>query len=111
MPWESISGGSREPSTIGPVLRRLMRDLGGTGAEAIPVLVNRWAELVGPELAERSRPTSLRDGQLHVSAADSGTASALRWAAATVSQRAEELGLSVSIDQVVPRVERPGRGG
>jgi predicted nucleic acid-binding Zn ribbon protein len=54
------------PRPLGESLDRVARSLGGPGAAMLGAVFSRWAEVVGPVVADHSWPVSLRRGVLVV---------------------------------------------
>ncbi|HEX3613985.1 MAG TPA: DciA family protein [Sporichthyaceae bacterium] len=78
---------SRDPQLFGAVLGRLVTDRGWTApAEAVGV-VDRWPELVGSDIAERTEAESLTDGVLVVRAVSTAWATQLRLMAPDILRR------------------------
>ena len=55
---------AEDPLPIGKVLQETTRRLGMGGADQVATLFSRWAEIVGPAVAEHVEPVSLRQGVL-----------------------------------------------
>lgn len=109
MTWRPLSG----PTGEGP--RRLVTGLGSVsrrmGAPPPPVLVvvfGKWAEMVGPALAERCRPLVVRNGALIVAVDEPGWATELRFLAPAILRRAEELAGQPVAERLEVRVIPPG---
>jgi predicted nucleic acid-binding Zn ribbon protein len=66
-----VSRGRREPVRVGPVLARVLADLGHGRAAELLRLAARWEEAVGAELAARAEPVALRGRVLEVRVASS----------------------------------------
>jgi predicted nucleic acid-binding Zn ribbon protein len=60
-------------------LEALLDDLGSAPVRATSSLVNRWAEVVGPELADHTEPVGVREGTLVVHADDPAYGERLAW--------------------------------
>ena len=110
VPWSPLptpDGDEGPPPTpLRDGLDAVLRGLGGGGVDAIVVVHERWSELVGPEVAARSRPVALRDGHLSVTVAGPAWADHLRWSEAEILGRIEHLvgpgtvvGLAVRVDR------------
>jgi predicted nucleic acid-binding Zn ribbon protein len=126
MPWKPLNTpdgpGGGEPRPVGSSLDRVARRLGVDRAAILPVVFDRWSELVGEGVAARAVPRSLRGTTLVVAVDDPGWATQLRWLEADLVARiAEHLGVGVvtALELVVRPArsegqasgERPGRGG
>jgi predicted nucleic acid-binding Zn ribbon protein len=68
----------RDPQTIGRLASRISSQRGWAPQLANGSVFGRWAELVGPEVAEHATPVSLREGELTVQAASTAWATQLR---------------------------------
>ena len=69
---------ARDPVLFGDALRRLVEERGWQEPTTNAGVLHRWAELVGPELAEHCRPQSLVDGELVLVAESSAWATQVR---------------------------------
>jgi predicted nucleic acid-binding Zn ribbon protein len=54
------------PTRVGEILPRVLELMGLDGKFEETKLLRGWAEVVGPEVAKRSRPRMLRDGILFI---------------------------------------------
>lgn len=71
-------GDGRDPVLFGAAVRRLVADRGWETTTTAARVVGEWDLLVGPEIAEHCRPTSLVDGRLELVAESSAWATQLR---------------------------------
>ena len=63
MPWEPLPDRHEpEPAPMSAGLDRLVRHLGGSSADAMSTLFDRWNEFVGDTMGAHCRPVSLRSG-------------------------------------------------
>ena len=99
--WKPLPGEVPEPRRVGESLDRVASSLGLDSA-----LVTQWAQLVGPALAEHTRPRGLHDGTLLVAVDDPAWATQLRWLEADLVVR---LGDVLGPDRVA-RIEVRVRG-
>jgi predicted nucleic acid-binding Zn ribbon protein len=76
--WSGAGADDRDPQTLGRVASRLSTQRGWAPNLAHGSVFGRWAELVGPEVAEHATPTALRDGELTVQADSTAWATQLR---------------------------------
>lgn len=76
-----------DPARLGPLVRALIDDLGWTKTAAAAGVVARWAEMVGPGIAEHARPQSLLDGELVLVAESTAWATQLRLLAPRILAR------------------------
>ncbi len=78
---------SRDPVALGAIVDRAVTDLGWTGPLAEGRLFGQWAAVVGPEIASRCQPVSLRDGELRIAAESTAWATQLRLLAPQLLKR------------------------
>ncbi|MBX3314616.1 MAG: DUF721 domain-containing protein [Actinobacteria bacterium] len=112
MPWSPLptpDGDQGPPPTpLREGLDAVLRSLGGGGVDAIVLVHERWSELVGPEVADRSRPISVRDGCLSVRVAGPAWADHLRWSEAEILGRVDQLLGPGTIVSLSVRIDRHG---
>jgi predicted nucleic acid-binding Zn ribbon protein len=93
-----------DPQPLGAAVEGLIGDQGWALAAATGSVFGRWAQIVGPDLAEHTRPETLADGELTVSADSTAWATQLRLLAGQLIRRLNvELG-----DGTVRRVKVRG---
>lgn len=68
----------RDPQPFGRLMRRLVADRGWETTAANATVLAGWDRIVGPELAARCRPVSLRDGELTLAAESTAWAMQLK---------------------------------
>jgi predicted nucleic acid-binding Zn ribbon protein len=68
----------RDPQPFGTLVRRLVSDRGWEATAASAGVLANWDRIVGAEVAARSQPVSLRDGELTVAAESTAWATQLR---------------------------------
>lgn len=85
--WSGPGPDGRDPQALGDVLGKLVRDRGWRKSAAYAGLFERWPQLVGPEVAEHSRPVSCNDGELVVEAESATWAVQLRLFKAQILQQ------------------------
>lgn len=82
----------RDPVLFGDAVRRLVAERGWEETTANAGVLERWSELVGPEIADHCQPTALVDGELVLVAESTAWATQLRLLApsllATLADRA-----------------------
>ncbi len=83
------------PRRVSDSLARISRDLDLAGPDAFGIVVARWAEVVGPAVAARTRPRSLRGGVLAVAVDDGAWATQLRYSEADVIARFAAFGVPI----------------
>lgn len=86
----------RDPQPFGNLVRRLVADRGWEATTASASVLSRWDVLVGPEVAAKCAPVSLRDGELTLAAESTAWATQLRLLAPRLVARIRaELGAGV----------------
>jgi predicted nucleic acid-binding Zn ribbon protein len=99
----------RDPTSLGDVLRGVLRRLGVADLELWRRIETEWAELAGSPWDSHSRPASLGDGVLVVEATSPAAVSLLRYGVTGLRARlSEQLGEGV-VTEVVVRPPRRGR--
>ena len=94
----------RDPSRIGTVLGTMAAGWGVENPLESARIVSSWTQVVGPEVAAKCRPTSLKGGVLRVHTDSAAWASEFRFLAAEVRSRINaELGREV-VREVKPWV-------
>lgn len=110
MPWSPLptpdGDGGPGPAPLAGVLDAVMAGLGGPSVEAIVVVHERWAEVVGDEVAPHARPLGISGGRLQVAVDGPGWASHLRWSEAEIVARLAAL---IGPDQVTAVSVKTGR--
>jgi predicted nucleic acid-binding Zn ribbon protein len=76
-----------DPQALSAAIEGLLDAEGWNLAAATGSVFGRWAQIVGPDLAAHTRPESLRDGELTVSADSTAWATQLRLLAAQLVYR------------------------
>jgi predicted nucleic acid-binding Zn ribbon protein len=88
--------GAGDPVPVGAALSDLLAERGWQAQAAGASVLNRWAELVGEQVAAHSRPIQLRDGELVIEAESTAWATQLRLLSRTLTARlGEQLGVDV----------------
>lgn len=64
---------------LGPLLEKILAHVETPGLAIMLKLESSWAELVGPYLASKTRPASVRQGLLTVTVRNAGWANELRF--------------------------------
>lgn len=94
------------PKPIGESLERLLGNLNAPSVDVLDVVFRAWASIVGPDLAEHTRPASIDGDLLNVHASDPAWATEFRWLEAKVVQRLAEATGTDRIQRVAVRVLR-----
>ena len=99
-PPSSVESPDRAPSLLGAVVARLVTDRGWERDVEVGGVIGRWAQIVGPALAEHARPETFDDGVLVVRAASTSWAVELRLLSGSLLARiAEETGPDVRTER------------
>lgn len=86
-------GRGGDPKAFGAAIRELLATRGWEQRAAVGGVFGNWAGIVGPELAEHTRPERFEDGELTVAADSTTWATQLRLLSSTLVRRLnEELG-------------------
>ncbi|MER7167936.1 DciA family protein [Micromonospora sp. NPDC000207] len=86
----------RDPQPLGVVLGRLVKARGWAQPAAEATVFGAWEKVVGPEVAQHSRPVKLEEGELTVEARSTAWATQLRLLAGSLlKQIAQEVGHNV----------------
>ncbi|MEU6072574.1 DciA family protein [Micromonospora sp. NPDC047074] len=86
----------RDPQPLGAVLNRLVKARGWQQPAAEATVFGAWERVVGPEVAQHSRPVKLENGELTVEARSTAWATQLRLLAGSLLQQiAREVGHNV----------------
>lgn len=86
----------RDPQLFGDMLQRLMKARGWERPKAEATVFGAWEKVVGPDIAQHSRPIKLDAGVLTVEAESTAWATQLRMLAATLLRNiAKEVGHNV----------------
>lgn len=99
---------SGPPSELASLLDRVVRGMGAPGTDAVELVFNRWADVVGGVLASRTRPVSLERSTLVLEADDPAVVSHVRWLEQDLVARLDELLGAGRVTAVEVRVARPG---
>lgn len=101
-------GRSDEPRRLRDSLAEVSADLGLPEPDGLVLLVQKWQELVGVDVAPHCRLTSLRDGVLRVTVDSAPRATQLRYLESELLERsASMLGPGV-VRELRVRVGAPG---
>ncbi|MET7834090.1 DciA family protein [Micromonospora sediminicola] len=86
----------RDPQPLGAVLDKLVKARGWQQPAAEATVFGAWEKVVGPEVAQHSRPVKLENGELTVEARSTAWATQLRLLAGSLlKQIAREVGHNV----------------
>lgn len=111
MPWSPLptpdGDGGDGPAPLSGVLDAVVAGLGGPSVATIVVVHERWAEVVGAEVAPHARPVGIEGGRLKVAVDSPGWASHLRWSEAEILDRLAALVGPGEVTAVTVRAARP----
>ena len=94
--------------TFGDAIRKLVADRGWEATTSNARVLGEWDRLVGPEIADHCRPTSLVNGELVLVAESSAWATQLRLLTRTLQRRlTEQVGEGVVTTIVVHGPSQP----
>ncbi len=96
---------SSDPQPLRKPLERLVEHLGAPPVSVLTRLRERWPDVVGPALAETTRPVELVDRVLVVACGEAALAAQIGWMEAQIKQRFDEVFGPDQLDRVVTRVE------
>ncbi len=102
------------PRPLKQGIERLLDGLGTPEIDTVTTLVERWPEVVGPELASRVRAVAVRGSELVVRVDDPAWASQIAWLESQLLERIADLvgpgRITVVKARVVPRLGPTGAG-
>ena len=81
----------RDPALLGAQLERLLLDRGWTADVTVGSVMGRWAEIVGPEIADHVRPVTFEGSVLTVQAESTAWATQLRLLTSALLGRIDEV--------------------
>jgi predicted nucleic acid-binding Zn ribbon protein len=105
MTWRPLPGES-EPRPVGESLDAFAKRLGAPRAGPLAAVFAHWDEIVGPSVAEHSRPVSLVQGVLLVAVDQPGWATQLRYLGGRLVERIDEVAGAGLVERLEVRVER-----
>ena len=79
--------GGRDPALLGDQLRHLLAQRGWQTEVAVGSVMGRWAQIVGPAIAEHTEPLTYTDGALTVRTSSTAWATNLRLQASSLIAR------------------------
>lgn len=107
MPWTPLPDpDGPPPKNLADVLPAVAEALGAPSVDALVVVHERWAEVVGEEVARHSRPVGLDGSTLKIAADVPAWASHLRWAEVEIVDRLANLLGRHEVDSISVRVAR-----
>ena len=97
------------PIPLRQSLEYLLAGLGAPQIDAVNTLIDRWQEVVGPELATQVRAVAVKGSDLIVQVEDPAWASQITWLEVQLLERIASLIGSDQITAVIARVARQPR--
>jgi hypothetical protein len=107
--WRPLPGDGPPPTRVGEVLDRTLRSLGTPSAAGVEVVFERWDEVVGAAMAERTRPQRIDGDTLVVGCDEPAVASHVRFLQAELVERLGQLSGDRRIIRIEVRVTRERR--
>ena len=110
VPWSPLPDPDEDGAPARPLKQVLDQVLAGLGAPSVDTVITiteRWAELVGTEVAPHARPVAVEHGRLTVVVDNPAWASHFRWAEPELVRRLSELVGTGVVERVATRVARP----
>ena len=98
------------PQRLARSLEKLLGNLNAPSVDVLDVIFREWSSIVGPDLAEHTKPGSIDGDLLTVTADDPAWATEFRWLEREVVQRLAEATGTDRIQRVQVRVSRGSRG-
>lgn len=95
-----------EPAVIGETLDHYLEYLGAPPIRTLSSLEERWSDVVGPALAEPTRPIELVDGVLVIGCDDATWASQVGWMETQITTRFRTLFPDTEIRRIKARIGR-----
>ncbi len=93
-----------EPKPIGRTLEQFLEHMGAPPVSTVSTLASRWAEIVGPALANNTRPVEVVDGVLVVACDDAMWSSQIGWMDGQIKTRFAEVFDGLEIRRVSARI-------
>ena len=97
---------NQEPQRIDTSLEKLLGNLNAPSVDVLDIIFRAWSSVVGPDLAEHTRPGSIDGDLLTVTADDPTWATEFRWFEQEVLARLAEATGSDRIHRLQVRVSR-----
>jgi predicted nucleic acid-binding Zn ribbon protein len=110
MAWQRLPGSSTPPVRLADTLDRVLGRLGAPARAGVEVVFDRWHEVVGEAMAERTRPVAIEGQPLLVACDEPALVTHVRFLEPQLVARLAELSGDRHITHVRVRVDRPRRG-
>lgn len=88
--WSGAGPDARDPQLLSGTLQKFIKTAGAGADITKATLFARWAEIVGPALAEHARPTTLTDAELTLQCESTAWASQVRLMAPQLVKKINE---------------------
>lgn len=105
MAWRPLPGTPTPPTRLGDTLDRVLLRLGAPPAAGVEVVFDRWHEVVGEGMAERTRPVAIEGETLVVACDDPALVTHVRFLEAQLVARLGELSGQRHVARVDVRVD------
>jgi hypothetical protein len=110
MGWQPLPGTPSPPTRLADTLDRVLGRLGAPSRAGIEVAFDRWQDVVGEAMAQRTRPVAIDGEALVVACDEPALATHVRFLEAQLVARLSELAGSRQITRIEVRVDRRRRG-
>lgn len=111
VPWRALGGRSPDPARLEAVLDRTLRSLGTPASvSGVEVIFDRWGDVVGEAMAERTRAVHIDGDTLVVGCDEPAVATHVRFLQGELVDRLAELSGERRIERIEVRVDRARRG-
>lgn len=101
-----MTGPDPGPRPIATSLEHLLGNLDAPSVDVLDVIFRDWASIVGPDLAQHTRPAAVDGDRLVVNAGDSAWANEFRWLESHVLERLATVTESGRITRLHVKVSR-----
>lgn len=111
MPWSKLPtadgrGDEPDPARLPELLDAVLAGMGAPRAEAVVVVNESWAVIVGEELVAHAHPIGIEQGCLRVGVDSAAWASHLQWSEAEILARIERLVGPGAVTSIATRIVR-----
>jgi len=96
--------GYRDPQHVRSGLERVFRYMGAPAPDVVIDLGRRWGEIVGPAMAEATRPMEVVDGRMVVACNDPAWVSQVGWMERQIIARIVEMFPDTHLTRVSAKV-------
>ena len=99
-----------DPQSFGAAIEAFLKVRGWQNDARVHAVLSRWAEIAGPEIADHCTPTSLRDGELSLTAESTAWATQLRLISRQIADRVNTDAAALVVKSVKVTGPSSGRG-